>query len=154
MKNYTLEEFQKLVPMYVDSVMEGFGEYPSVVLDGDNIDLVTVITSLTEQTGYEQCYADCYYYRIPQEAREKLKMHYSADEIAVIETSGLTKEKYFVQLDSALLSVLLRISMDEMLFSTFYYPTLGIMIWSNYEKQFPVFFASEQEKEKFLNKWI
>jgi len=153
MKRYTLEQFQTMAPMYVDSVLDGLDRYPSVILDGNRISLYKVLVSLSEAAGYEHSYVDCYYYRISDEARENLQVKYPKEDLEQIKQSGLTKEYYFVQMTEELLSVLFKLSIDEMLFSTFYFPTLGVMVWGNYDKQFPVFFINEENKEKWLNKW-
>lgn len=149
MQTYTLLEFREICSMYVENVLEGLEKYPNLILEGRNLDLRNRIIELAKETEYEAVYADCYYGRIGEEARENIRKAYPEDMTKQLEQLVLSPEKYFLKLDSDWMELLLTLSLDETLFSTFYFPTLGIIIWSNYEQKFPVFFQNEKVKQAF-----
>lgn len=153
MNSYTLEQFKKINPFFVENVLDGLNQYPNLMLDGSETDLRQWILELAELEGYESVYADCYFGRLNDTEKAIIREKYPESFFRLLESLPLTKDALVLPLNRNILEVLLTISLDETLFSTFYFVKSGFIIWSNYGQRYPVFFQNEQAKEKTIRDW-
>lgn len=64
-------------------------------------------------------------------------------EIMVIESLQLSAEDIFVRLNSELLEILLKLTVNEVLFSSFYFTKYPCVVWGNYGERYRVFLKDD-----------
>ena len=138
-----LEELKKENVIYVENIQEGFNKYPNSMIEGTEEQINNAIRQLFIVNGLENSYADFYYGRLNQEEKNRVKAALDEKEIMVIESLQLSAEDIFVRLNSELLEILLKLTVNEVLFSSFYFAKYPCVVWGNYGKRYPVFFKDE-----------
>ncbi|WP_300380830.1 hypothetical protein [Clostridium sp.] len=139
----TLEDLKKQNIIYLKNVQEGFNKYPNMILDGTEDHVNNAIRELVNKNGLENSYADFYYGKLDQESKNKVKGALNEKEIAFIESLKLMKEDIYFQLNSEILEILLKLTVNEVLFSSFYFTKYLCVVWGNYDKKYPVFFKDD-----------
>lgn len=113
------------------------------MLEGTEEYVNNAIRQLVNVSGLENSYADFYYGRLDQEAKNKVKAALDEKEIMVIESLQLSAEDIFIRFNSELLEILLKLTVNEVLFSSFYFAKYPCVVWGNYGKRYPVFFKDD-----------
>ena len=138
-----LEELKKENVIYIENIQEGFSKYPNTMLEGTEEYVNNAIRQLFNVNGLENSYADFYYGRLDKEAKNIVKSALDKKEIMVIESLNLSAEDIFVRLNPELLEILLKLTVNEVLFSSFYFAKYPCVVWGNYGKRYPVFFKDD-----------
>lgn len=142
----SLENLKKKDVIYIDNIQEGFNKYPNLMLEGTEEYVNNAIRKLATENGYENSYADFYYGRLDEEEKNIVKAALNEKEIMIIESLELSSEDIFVRLNSELLEILLKLTANEILFSSFYFTKYPCLVWGNYDMKYPVFFKDDSVK--------
>jgi len=138
-----LEELKNDDFIYIENIQEGFNKYPNLTLEGTEGYINNEIRQLFNANGVKNSYADFYYGRLDQEEKNRVKAALDEKEIIVIESLQLTDNDIFLRLNSELLEILLKLTVNEVLFSSFYFTKYPCLVWGNYGKRYPVFFKDD-----------
>jgi hypothetical protein len=138
-----LEELKKQNVIYIENIQDGFNKYPNMMLEGTEEKINNTIRQLFNINGLENSYADFYYGKLDDETKNKVKAALDEKEITLIESLKLGKEDIFLHLNPELLEILLKLTINEVLFSSFYFTKYPCLVWGNYDKCYPVFFKDD-----------
>lgn len=138
-----LKELEKENIIYIKNIQDGFNKYPNTMFEGTEEQVNSAIRKLVNLNGFENSYADFYYGRLDKEAKNKVKAELYEKEIMVIESLELSAEDIFLRLNSEILEILLKLTVKEVLFSSFYFAKYPCVVWGNYGKRYPVFFKDD-----------
>jgi hypothetical protein len=114
-----------------------------MMLEGTEEKINNTIRKLFNINGLENSYADFYYGTLDEEAKNKVKAALDEKEIAFIDSLQLGKDDIFLHLNSELLEILLKLTVNEVLFSSFYFAKYPCVIWGNYNKCYPIFLKDD-----------
>ncbi len=145
----TTEDLKEQGAIFFEKIQEGFREYDDVTLKLDEKKAMTHFKSLRKEYGAENSYADFYYFRLDEEAKEMVNEMLSEEEISWL---GLIspfpdeiEEEIIFPLTDRLLRIIVRLNAREMLFSTIYFvqPDKNgrprTTWWGNYGKEYICF---------------
>jgi hypothetical protein len=150
MKMY-LDELKKENVIYIGNIQEGFNKYPNIMLEGTEEYVNNVIRQIVNANGLVNSYADFYYGKLDQESKNKVKAVLNEKEIILIESLQLSKKDIFVRLNSELLEILLKLTVTEVLFSSFYFGKYPCVVWGNYGRRYPIFFKDDSVMQKVID---
>lgn len=150
----TLEELKDNGIIYIENIQRGFNKYPNLMLEGSEEYVNNAIKQLVAANGIENSYADFYYGRLDEDEKNKVKEALNEKENIIVESLQLSKDDIFLKLNVELLEIFLKLTANEVLFSTFYFTKYPTLVWGNYGRRYPVFFKDEtvmkNVKEKIL----
>ncbi len=133
----------------VHQIEEGFAGFKSLILKGDKAGYREFMSKVLSLNGKAESYADFYYQKLTGEQKEAFRNALTEEELAYF--NGRTwRESIYFALDEELLNFLLDITMNELLFSTFYFTKYPCTVWGNYGLKFPLFFKNEQIRDRYL----
>ncbi len=145
----TTEDLKEQGAIFFEKIQEGFREYDDVTLKLDEKKAMTHFKSLRKEYGAENSYADFYYFRLDEEAKEMVNEMLSEEEVSWL---GLIspfpdeiEEEIIFPLTDRLLRIIVRLNAREMLFSTIYFvqPDKNgrprTTWWGNYGKEYICF---------------
>ena len=135
-----LKELKKQDIIYIDKVQDGFNKYPNMILEGTEDEVNKGIRDIVKENGLENSYADFYYGRLDEEAKNNVRAALDEKEIALIESLKLEENEIFLRLNPELLEILLKLTAKEVLFSSFYFSKYPCTVWGNYGRKYPIFF--------------
>lgn len=142
-----LEELKKKNVVYLENIQDGFNKYPNSILEGTEEYVNNAIRQLVTENGLENSYADFYYGRLDDYSKDTIRAALNEKEIMLVESFQLSAEDIFVRLNSELLEILLKLTANEVLFSSFYFTKYPCLVWGNYDKKYPVFFKDDSVME-------
>ena len=145
-----LEELSKKNVIYIKNIQDGFNTYPNKMLYGNEGQINNAIRQLFSVNGLENSYADFYYGSLNHEEKNRVKAALDEEEILVIDSLQLAPDDIFVRLNSELLEILLKLTFNEVLFSSFYFAKYPCVVWGNYGKRYPVFFKDDSVMKKVI----
>lgn len=148
----SLEELKNKNVLYIENIQDGFDKYPNLILEGTEEFVNNSIRQLFIENGLENSYADFYYGRLDDDGKDKVKAALNEKEIMKVESLQLSAEDIFVRLNSELLEILLKLTANEVLFSSFYFTKYPCLIWGNYDKKYPVFFKDDSVMQTVIGK--
>lgn len=122
----------------IPTVEYGFENYDYYYIEGSSLEISQKVKELVLENGYEHSYVDFYYGRLKEEEKQILDTHLTKEEIECIKTLD-TKSCIYFPLDEKLLELTLKLSLSELLFSTYYFCKTPCTVWGNYNHVFPVF---------------
>ena len=126
--------------IWFERIEEGLDNYSYYYLEGTEEELLQEIKDLVIKNDYENSFVDFYYGRLSLDEKEIVQKALTKDEIDYIYTLNLEDNIYF-PLDEKLLTITVKLSAREILFSTFYFCKTPCTVWGNYNKKFPVFYT-------------
>lgn len=138
-----LEELKKQNVIYIENIHDGFNKYPNMMLEGTEDEINNTIRKLFNINCPENSYADFYYGRLDEESKNRVKAALNEKEITFIESLKLGKDDIFLYLNPELLEILLKLTINEVLFSSFYFAKYPCVVWGNYNKCYPMFFKDD-----------
>ncbi|MCC8141656.1 MAG: hypothetical protein LIO56_03865 [Lachnospiraceae bacterium] len=152
----TTEELKERGAIYFDKITTGFREYADVTLKMDAKKALSHFKSLRKEYGAENSYADFYYFRLDEDAREMVNELLSEEEISwlalISPMPDEVEDEIIFPLNDRLLRIIVRLNAEEMLFSTIYFVQPDengrprTTWWGNYEKEY-ICFRDRQQGE-------
>ena len=79
-----------------------------------------------------------------------MKAVLNESETKLVESLKLSSEDIFIRLNSELLEILLKLTSNEILFSSFYFAKYPCLVWGNYGHRYPIFFKDELAKQMIM----
>lgn len=144
--------FKERVKIRFSNINQGLEKYKMKFLMGSEEGLKDFLIEAMELNGRENSFVDFYYGNLDAESRKRFLSLLKEDEQDFKEAlSGIDHGQIYFQLRENIAPVLLRLSLDEILFSTFYFTAPGFTIWGNYGRKFPCFYKEEEELEYYKN---
>lgn len=146
------EKFKSEVNICFNNINEGFLNFKSKILEEENYldgNFTGFILECFKSNGIENSYVDFYYYNLSVEDRESLRKLLGKDEKEFLDKhiENLDKSTVYFKLTEEFIEFLTNISLNEILFSTFYFTKIPCTIWGNYNKRFPMFFQEKKDIE-------
>lgn len=146
---YPIDEkvFYDRVSIRFENIQDGFSKYESVSLSGKDENIIKFILELYKYNGFESSFVDFYYSRLNDESKRKVKSILDTNELQLIKgyEKYMNNNHIYFQLDKEFLSLIVKLSLKEMLFSTFYFAKSNFTIWGNYNNNFPCFYINEED---------
>jgi hypothetical protein len=144
-----LKEIKENV-IYIKNIQEGFNKYPNTMIKGTEEYVNDTIRKLFNANGIENSYADFYYGKLDQEEKNRVRDALNEREIMLVESLKLSSEDIFIRLNTELLEILLKLTSNEILFSSFYFAKYPCLVWGNYGHRYPIFFKDELAKQMIM----
>jgi len=132
----------------IKNVEEGFADYDYLVLQGEKEAFEQFLAQVLVLNGAADSYADFYYAKLDENHKEYFRNALSEENRSFL-ISGTWSEGIYYPLDAKLLQFLLEITVQELLFCTFYFTGYACTVWGNYGLRFPVFFRESETKERY-----
>ena len=127
--------------MVPDTLQEAMRSGRQEMAEGDKEALETYVCRLLEENGRENTYFDFYFGTLSREEQSRAETVLSSEQVRFLHEYGLpdNREDVYFSFEESLFAIALRLSVTQMLFSTFYFPMLRKTVWSSYEGKFIVF---------------
>lgn len=135
----SLEELKGNGCPFVERVELGFQDYKNRQICGSEKELYDYLKQTILENGWENSFVDFYYGRLSEE--QKVKAHSVLDKksIEYLERLYLRPEQIYFYMTEDLFEISFRLSVTEMLFSTYYFAKYPAAVWSNYNHSLLVF---------------
>ena len=131
--------------MILENVREGFDGCPMFFVEGSAEKLLQFLkTCFVENPS--AAYADFYYGRLTEEQKEAFQEELRLEEAQQLEAFVTDTREVFYPLTEENLVFLANITARSLLFSTFYFGVHPCTVWGNYDRRYPVFCKSEEDK--------
>lgn len=140
-----VEELKEKGAIYIPNIEDGFLYYSHYLMEGSSEEITHQLEELIKENGYEHSYVDFYYGRLTEEERKRVEAVLSKEELEFLNNLNTADSIYFPLSDS-LFKLTLKLSLSELLFSTYYFCKTPCTVWGNYNHVFPVFYE-KIEKE-------
>ncbi len=132
----------------INNVDEGFKNYEYLILEGDKAGYKEFMSEILSLNGEQGVYADFYYEKLSAEQKDSFLKALSKEKLEFFNHSNWAGGIYF-SLNEEILDFLLDITMDELLFSSFYFTKYPCTVWGNYGLKFPAFFKDKEIKNRY-----
>ncbi len=132
----------------IHKVEEGFTDYEYLILKGDKAGYKEFMSKALSMNGKSRSYADFYYNNLSEEQKDLFLKALPKEKSEYFKHKTWTEGIYY-PLDEELLDFLLGITMDELLFSSFYFTKYPCTVWGNYDLKFPVFFRDKETRNRY-----
>lgn len=138
---YTVKGLIEAGAIYLEHIQDGFDNYDYQVVTMSQEEAYDTIKSLWVLNGPHKSYADFYYYKLEEEARNKVNAALDEKEIEYLKdgSNSHIPENMIYPLDDILLGILIKLNYSETLFSTFYFTKEPCTWWGNYNHEYVVF---------------
>ena len=152
MSYVSMSDLQELNGIYIRNITEGMQNYLYCILEGTKEQHYSLLEKLLESGKPHSTFADFYFKRVNPSNIELFRKHLNEEQSFLFDQlvkegheSGVEEEFLLLELTKEILSLLLHISFEELLFSSFYITKPPCTIWSNYGGRF-ILFTREQEQ--------
>lgn len=145
----TAMELKEKGAIYFEKITEGFAHYKDVKLVLDEKKAFAHFKNLLKEYGAENAFADFYYFRLDEDAREMTDELLTAEERAYLQLlqpdPECAEEEIIFPLEEKLLRIIVKLNAGEMLFSTIYFVAdkgcerPRTTWWGNYEHEYICF---------------
>jgi hypothetical protein len=145
----TTKELQDRGAIFFEKITEGFNNYADVKLVMDEKKALAHFKNLRKEYGADNAFADFYYYRLDEDAREMVEELLTSDDLSYLSLikpdSESVEEDIIFPLDDKLLKIIVKLNAEEMLFSTIYFVQgkadgrARTTWWGNYEHEYVCF---------------
>ena len=143
------DEFQSIINVKIDTVLEGFNNFESITLNIDSAlstcEKETLIFNFVESLYLKSdTYIDFYLNTLSIEEYTSLLNKLSEEDKFIL--AALKEENYtsiyFKVSSIELLKFFVRLSTRELFFVTLYFKDIDITVWSNYNFNFLIFYST------------
>lgn len=124
--------------IYFENIQFGFDNYDYRITQLNEEEAYETIKELWKSNGHDNSYADFYYYKIDEAAREKVERVLNKKEKQYLKDMS-HKDEIIFHLDDTLLRILIKLNYLEVLFSTFYFTREPCTLWGNYNQEYIIF---------------
>ncbi len=138
-----IEEFSKYNFLYIENILDGIEKFKHICFTADYKNYNLFIKIIANKS--KKSFFDFYFSNLNENEKQAFYNLENYDNI--IKRFKFNKEDIFFDLkdiDDEIFNFITKISYKEILFSTFYFDNPNITLWTNYNKQFILFFKDEQ----------
>ncbi len=143
----THETLSKNNGIYITNIQDGFEQYHHEILQFSFMEAKSYFTNLCDSYNYQGIYADFYFYQLDDAGKHRVLESLSPSEQAYLFSKDSTQlqdsSNLIFVLDEILLSIVLKLNANELLFSTIYDTHLPATYWGNYNHQYIRFTQKE-----------
>lgn len=139
MKRISLEQLKQAGAIYFNKIEEGFEQYPYHILEAEEEQLKNGLKEKIKQNGEGHCFVDFYYGRLDKKEKERVDAVLTKAQRAYIDRMQIGSDDLYFELTDELFEITFHLSVNECLFSTYYFTGNPSTVWSNYNKQLVVF---------------
>lgn len=143
------DNFKRDVTIRFNNINQGFSRFKYKTLQDKNSngDFIGFMTECFKLNGGENSYVDFYYYTLKEGDKDRFKSLLDKNDKIFFENCiiNLEKNTVYYKLTENYIPFLVNISVQETLFSTFYFTKIPCTIWSNFNKAFIIFFENEED---------
>lgn len=130
--------------IFFERIEEGFAEYKDKIIVFSAEEAFEYFCDLMGVYGPENSFVDFYYYKLPEEAQEKIDAVLSEEECAYVRSLKVEDaEELVFPLDQKLLRIATKLNAEAVLFSTMYFVGNGekkrSTWWGNYNREYYCF---------------
>ncbi|MBS5786550.1 MAG: hypothetical protein KIC98_01465 [Clostridioides difficile] len=136
-----LQELKDRQCLYIDNINDGFEDYSFYYKEGSEKDLREFLLNKIAENTMENTYVDFYYSKLNAEEKKKVNSILTVEEINYLESITWENNDLFFKMNSTLFEITFKLSITDMLFSTFYFSKIPCTVWSNYNRKFVVFYV-------------
>lgn len=136
-----LQELKDRQCLYIDNINDGFENYNFYYIEGSEKDLKEFLLNKIAENTMENTYVDFYYSKLNAEEKKKVNSILTVEEINYLESVTWENNELFFKMNNTLFEITFKLSITDMLFSTFYFSKFPCTIWSNYNRKFVVFYV-------------
>lgn len=139
-------EFLRESPIFMEQISEGLRLYPWFQPEPDQLKLHHLLHRMLLING-GNVYVDFYYASLTQEEKSSFRHALKEEEKEVLNKLEISEDAIYYLIDESMLDFFFRITIDELLFSTFYFTNLKVSVWGNYNMNWPIFAQDEESLE-------
>ena len=139
MNKILIHELREKGALLPTGVQEGFELFESHILEGGEVNLRRFLETQIEENGWEESWVDFYYGKLTIEEKAKAESVLTAGQKAWLREQNIGPEDLYFGLDRDLFEITVRLSVTEMLFSTFYFTKKPCTVWCSMEGKAVVF---------------
>ena len=143
-----IEQFKKYNFLYISNVLQGIENYKHICFTGQFKDYKSFIKSLVEDNKLS--FFDFYFCNLQENEKQAFNKINNYDNI--IKRFKFNKDELYFNIehiDDEVFEFILKISYEEILFSTFYFKDPAMLLWTNYNKEFILFFKDDRDILKY-----
>lgn len=142
----TTLELRQRGAIFFEKITEGLHDYADVKFVLDEKKALAHFKNLKKEYGAENSFADFYYYRLDEDAREMVDELLTEEERSYLSlVKPDSEDEIIFPLDDKLLKIIVKLNAEEMLFSTIYFVEgkaggrKRTTWWGNYEHAYICF---------------
>ncbi len=147
-KGINLDKFKQYNFLYVENILYGIENYKHICFTADYKNYKLFIKMMIEEN--KKSFLDFYFSNIQENEKQLFYNFNNYDNI--LKRFKFEKDKIYFDinnLDDEIIDFIIEISYEEILFSTFYFEEPKITLWTNYNKQFILFFENNINISKY-----
>lgn len=146
-QSMSLEMLQQEGCFFTENVKEAFDKYEAVIISAeDKVNLRNFLQKVCEN-NQGKMYADFYYSTLNREQKEGFVAGLSEAEKNMLSRFETENGQVYYPVGSEEVDFLFEITARNWLFSTFYGANKKVMIWGNYDLEFPLFCEDKETLE-------
>jgi succinate dehydrogenase flavin-adding protein (antitoxin of CptAB toxin-antitoxin module) len=143
-------DFKDKVSIRFNNITEGINRFENKTLESDKSDdfeksLIGFLEEAVKLNGVENSYVDFYYNILEEDQKNKFKDFLSLEDkdfLKIFEEEN-SKGGIYYNLSLESIPFIVKITAQEILFSTIYFTKEPFTIWGNYNKKLPIFYNDE-----------
>ena len=150
MQNFDVLRLKEQGAIFFKNINEGLQYYQNEIKVMDAKEAYDYFQKKIAKYGEEYCFADFYYFSLPDKARKKIDRMLTEREryyLNEIQPKGDRNENIIFSLEGELLQIILKLNENEMLFSTIYLlqsqTNPRASYWGNYNREYVCFTDKE-----------
>ena len=137
--------------LYAETVKEAYDRYESAMLKtGDPLFMRRFFDKVWEENAGKM-YADFYYPVLPSDRQERFILGLNEEERQILGQFDTEKKTVYYKIDYKEYDFLFEITARNWLFSSFYAADKKLIIWGNYDLEFPVFCEDRETLEYYVS---
>lgn len=147
-KGNKIDIFLKNDFIFIDNINTGLKEYTHICFFGEYKSIEKFILNIIKEN--KKCFFDFYFSNLCDNDKENFLKTINYDKI--INKFNFCKDEIYFDasnVNEEILKFIIKVSFNEILFSSFYFESPKITIWTNYNKQIIVFFNENKDFIKY-----
>ena len=137
-----ITELKELGAIYLENVTDGLRKYPNEIRKLNAEEAYKLLTDKCEEQNWNDVYVDFYYHTFEREVQIKIEESLTEEEIEFVRDlcAEVAKDELIFPLNERLLSVIIKLNAEEVLFSTIYFVNEPRSTWwGNYNQEYVIF---------------
>lgn len=137
--------------LYAETIREAYEKYESAIFKTDNKLHMKHFCEKVYERNSRQLYADFYYPVLSTEQQKEFVEGLSEEERQVFGRFDIRAKDIYYKIDLEEMEFLFEITARNWLFSSFYTENKKVLVWGNYNLEFPVFCEDKETLEFYIN---
>lgn len=149
-KGINIEQFKKYNFLYISDILQGLESYKNICFTGSFKVCKNFTQTLIDDSKLS--FFDFYFCNLKENEKQVFNKINNYDNI--IKRFSFNKDELYFNINDIndeIFELILKISYEGLLFSTFYFKEPSMVLWTNYNKEFILFFKDCHCIEKYQN---